>query len=68
MKRCVKLSIYSSKRRILAFRLRAKWRGDTKDVKYLSNHASVLAGVNYLDKGYDANWIHEEFRGGDYTA
>jgi hypothetical protein len=62
IKRCLKLSLYTSKRRILAFRLRAKWCGDTKDVPYLIRHASILAETNCLDKGYDANWVHEEFR------
>ena len=62
IKRPLKLSMYVSKRRILSFRLRAKWRGDTKDVPYLLNNAAVLADTNCLDKGYDANWVHEEFR------
>ena len=62
IKRCLKLSMYTTKKRILAFRLRAKWRGDTKDVPYLIRNASVLAETNCLDKGYDANWVHEEFR------
>ena len=63
IKRPLKLSMYVSKRRILSFRLRAKWRGDTKDVPYLLDNSEVLANTNCLDKGYDANWIHEEFRG-----
>jgi hypothetical protein len=58
----LKLSMYVSKRRILSFRLRAKWRGDTLDVRYLLDKAQVHATTNCLDKGYDANWIHEEFR------
>ena len=62
IKRPLKLSMYVTKRRILSFRLRAKWRGDTKDVPYLLNAALVNAETNCLDKGYDANWIHEEFR------
>ena len=62
IKRPLKLSMYVSKRRIFSFRLRAKWRGDTKDVPYLLNNAAVLAEINCLDKGYDANWVHEEFR------
>src|SRR3989344_1359473 len=35
IKKSLKLSMYSSKRKILSFRLRAKWCGDTKDVSYL---------------------------------
>ena len=54
--------MYVSKRRILSFRLRARWRGDTKDVLYLLNNALILPATNCLDKGYDANWVHEEFR------
>ena len=60
--RPLKLSMYTAKRRILAFRLRAKWCGDTKDVKYLTKNSLVLAETNCLDKGYDANYIHAHFR------
>lgn len=62
IKRCVKLSLYTSKKWILSFRLRAKWRGDGKDVSYLIRHAQVLPETNCLDKGYDANYVHHEFR------
>jgi len=62
IKKPLKLSMYTSKRRILSFRLRAKWRGDTKDVAYLLDNAPVLATTNCMDKGYDANYIHAEFR------
>lgn len=62
IKRSLKLSTYVSKRRILSFRLRAKWCGDTEDVVYLLNHAPVIASINCLDKGYDSNKVHEEFR------
>jgi len=58
----LKLSLYTTKRRILAFRLRSKQRADTKDVKYLLDHSPILAETNCMDKGYDANYIHEEFR------
>ena len=58
----LKLSMYVSKRRILSFRLRAKWRGDTLDVPYLLDNAQIHATTNCLDKGYDANWVHDEFR------
>ena len=60
--RPLKLSLYVSKKRILSFRLRAKWKGDTKDVPYLLNNAKVIARTNCMDKGYDANWVHSEFR------
>jgi len=62
MKRSLKLSLYTSKRRILAFRLRSKWCGDTLDVKYLLDHSPVIAETNCLDKGYDSNDVHQEFR------
>jgi hypothetical protein len=62
MKRCLKLSLYTSKRRILSFRLRSRWRGDTLDVNYLTTMSPVLAEVNCLDKGYDSNDIHAHFR------
>lgn len=62
IKRPLKLSMYVSKRRILSFRLRTKWRGDTKDVPYLIRNAQVLAGTNCLDKGYDAEKVHQEFK------
>ena len=62
LKRCLKLSLYTTKRRILAFRLRAKWCGDAKDVKYLLDHSAAEAETNCLDKGYDAEYVHREFR------
>ena len=62
IKRPLKLSMYVSKRRILSFRLRSKWRGDTKDVPYLLEKAEVLADINCLDKGYDSNPVHAIFR------
>ena len=62
IKNPLKLSMYVCKKRILSFRLRAKWRGDTKDVRYLLKNAPVIANTNCLDKGYDANWVHAEFR------
>ncbi|MFH1182189.1 MAG: hypothetical protein V1702_04480 [Candidatus Woesearchaeota archaeon] len=62
LKKCLKLSLYSSKRRILSFRLRSEWKGDTIDVPYLTKQSLVLAETNCMDKGYDANWVHEHFR------
>lgn len=62
IKQPLKLSLYTTKKRILSFRLRAKARGDTKDVKYLTKHSLILAQTNCLDKGYDANYIHAHFR------
>lgn len=62
LKRPLKLSTYTAKRRILAFRLRARWRGDTLDVPYLLKQSPVLAETNCLDKGYDSNEVHAQFR------
>lgn len=60
VQRPLKLSMVVDTRhkKILALRVRAKPRHDTKDVKYLLKRMStpkVLLG----DKGYDAEWIHE---------
>lgn len=62
IKKPLKLSMYTSKKRILSFRLRAKWCGDPKDVPYLTRNSLVLAETNCLDKGYDSNKVHEHFR------
>src|SRR3989338_1319428 len=62
IKKPLKLSMYTAKRRILAFRLRARWRGDTLDVAYLTRQSPVLAETNCLDKGYDSNPVHKHFR------
>lgn len=62
IKQSLKLSIYTTGKRILAFRLRSEWRGDTKDVKYLAKNTLILPITTCMDKGYDANWVHEYFR------
>ena len=62
IKQPLKLSMYTTKKRILSFRLRAKARGDTKDVRYLTKNSQVLATTNCLAKGYDSNPIHAHFR------
>lgn len=61
---CVKLSLYVNvkKRSILSARLRAKPRHDVKDVAYLLRHTPKLAFVNLLDKGYDSQAVHAQFR------
>jgi hypothetical protein len=61
-KQALKLSMYSSKNRILSFRLRSKQSHDVNDVVYLTKQSLVLAKTNCLDKGYDAEWVHEHFR------
>ena len=62
VKKSLKLSLYTSRNRILSFRLRSAWCGDAKDVAYLTKHSSVLAETNCMDKGYDAQQVHEHFR------
>src|SRR3989338_8748654 len=62
LKKPMKLSIYTAGRNILSFRLRARWRGDTKDVPYLTHQSPFLADTNCLDRGYDANKVHGHFR------
>ena len=62
IKKSLKLSLYTTGRRILAFRLRSEWCGDTKDVPYLTKQSLILPLVTCMDKGYDANWIHQHFR------
>ena len=58
----MKLSPYTTKRRILAFCLRQRWRGDALDVRYLTRNSPILAEINCMNKGYDSNPIHAHFR------
>ena len=62
IKKSLKLSLYTTRNHILSFRLRSEWCGDTKDVAYLLNQSPIIALVNCMDKGYDANYIHQYFR------
>jgi transposase len=62
LKKSLKLSLYTTGKRILAFKLRSEWCGDTKDVSYLTNQSLILPLINCMDKGYDANYVHEHFR------
>ena len=62
LKKSLKLSLYTTGKRILAFRLRSEWCGDTKDVAYLTSQSPILPMTTCMDKGYDANWVHEHFR------
>lgn len=56
----LKLSMVVDTRRkkILALRVRARPRHDTKDVKYLLKRMAAPK-ILVADKGYDAEWIHE---------
>ena len=53
-----KLSLLSSKNKVLSLKLRAKPAHDTKDVKYLLRRPKKLPNKLIMDKGYDAEWIH----------
>jgi len=48
-----------TRRKFLAWRLRARPRGETRDVPYLWRHAPVKPEGVLMDKGYDAEWVHE---------
>lgn len=50
------------RRKFLSARIRAKPVHDVKDIVYLVKHSPVTPEVNIMDKGYDANWIHNLFR------
>ena len=54
-----KLSILASKNKLLSLRIRAKPAHDIKDAKYLLNRATKLPNTLVMDKGYDAEWLHE---------
>lgn len=55
-----KLSMLTTtKNKILSIRLRAKLAHDTKDVKYLLKKAARIPKTLLMDKGYDAEWIHQ---------
>jgi len=45
--------------KFLAWRVRAKPRGETRDVPYLFTHAATKPGGVLMDKGFDAEKIHE---------
>ena len=56
------LSILSTmNNKIISLRIRSKLSHDTKDVKYLWRNASKKPKIILMDKGYDAEWIHEFF-------
>ena len=46
IKQSLKLSLFTTGKKILAFRLRSKWCGDTKDVCYLTNQSKILPLIN----------------------
>ena len=55
-----KLSMFSTtKHKIISLRLRAKPAHDIKDVMYLLGRAKQCPPTLLMDKGYDAEWLHE---------
>ena len=49
------------KRKILSLRIRAKRASDFKDVKNLINNLPAKPNLCIMDKGYDAEWLHQYF-------
>ena len=46
-------------RKFISIRLRSKRASDIKDVKYLVNKMATLPSLCIMDKGYDAEWLHQ---------
>ena len=61
VKRYFQLSVLSSGKKIASLRLRSKPCHDAKNVKYLFSRAKKRPSIVLMDKGYDAEWIHEFF-------
>ncbi len=61
VKRYFQLSVFSSGKKIISLRLRSKPCHDAKNVKYLFSKAKKRPPIVLMDKGYDAEWIHEFF-------
>jgi hypothetical protein len=55
------LSLLSTKNKVISLRLRAKKAHDSRDVRYLWNQSKHKPRIMLMDKGYDAEWIHEFF-------
>ena len=61
IRRHFQLSILASGNKIISFRLRSKPVHETRDVKYLFAKAKRTPSTVLMDKGYDAEWVHEYF-------
>lgn len=61
VRRYFKLSILALGNSIASLRLRSKPAHESKDIKYLFCKAKKLPSTMLMDKGYDAEWIHEFF-------
>src|SRR3989344_476480 len=55
------LSMFCLGKKILSLRLRSRPSHDAKNVKYLFSRAKKRPSIVLMDKGYDAEWIHEFF-------
>ena len=53
------LMIDVQRRKFLAWRFRSHQRGETIDVPYLLRHTPVTPSTILMDKGFDAEWLHE---------
>jgi len=47
------------RRKFLSWRVRASPRGEKCDVQYLINHSPTLPDCVLMDKGFDAEWLHQ---------
>ena len=61
VRRYFQLCVFASGRKIVSLRLRSKPVHETCDVKYLFAMAKRSPSTVLMDKGYDAEWIHEFF-------
>ena len=61
VRRYFQLSVFVSGKKIISLRLRSKPAHETNDVKYLFARAKRSPSTVLMDKGYDAEWIHEFF-------
>lgn len=61
VKRYFQLSVFSIGKQIISLRLRSKPCHDAKNIKYLFIRAKKRPSTVLMDKGYDAEWIHEYF-------
>jgi len=68
IRRYFKFSVLSSGRKIVSLRLRSKPVHDSKDVKYLFARAKRSPSIVLMDRGYDAEWIHEFFAGNNVRS
>ena len=53
--------LVSRNKKVLSLRLRSKSAGETKDVPYLWRRTGKKLTTVLMDKGYDAEWLHQFF-------